>query len=106
MAKTPFTIILDEQVYDYFEAIDRKCDSLIQTEIQTQLRYEADVRTRNRKEMDRENTFGASWELRFGPGNRFRVLYAIDEVKHHVIILALVTKIGNRWYVGKEEIEL
>lgn len=106
MPKTPFSIVFDERVYDHFDAIEHKYDSVIENEIETQLRYEPDVRTRNRKKMDRENTFGASWELRFGPGNRFRVLYAIDEVKHRVIILALVTKIGNRWYVGKEEIQI
>ena len=50
--------------------------------------------------------FAAEWEIRFGPGNRFRVLYDIDEAHHAVHIVAVGEKEGNRLLVGGEELEL
>ena len=49
---------------------------------------------------------GAGWEIRFGPDNRFRVLYDIDEDDHAVHILAIGEKVGNRLIVGGEEVKL
>src|SRR5947208_12079453 len=34
--------------------------------------------TRNRKPLERPVALAAGWELRFGPGNRFRVFYRVD----------------------------
>jgi hypothetical protein len=39
--------------------------------------------------------FEATWELRFGPDNRFRVLYGIDEEDREVQIQAIGVKEGN-----------
>jgi hypothetical protein len=50
--------------------------------------------------------FTAEWEIRFGPDNRFRVLYDIDEENHAVQIVAIGEKEGNRLIVGGEEVEL
>ena len=33
--------------------------------------------------------FGEAWELRFGPDNRFRVFYRLDEQMNHVCVLAI-----------------
>jgi len=49
-------------------------------------------------------TFEATWELRFGPGNRFRVFYAVSHERREVQILAIGTKERNRLIVGREEI--
>jgi hypothetical protein len=46
------------------------------------------------------------WELRFGPGNRFRVFYEVDEKRFEVRILAIGVKDRNRLFIGGEEIEL
>jgi hypothetical protein len=43
---------------------------------------------------------------RFGPKNRFRVLYEIEEAERKVLILAIGEKDGNRLFVSGEEIEL
>ena len=50
--------------------------------------------------------FGAEWEIRFGPDNRFRVLYDIDEEEHSVQVIAIGEKAGSRLIVGGEEVEL
>jgi hypothetical protein len=68
--------------------------------------YEPDVTTRNRKPLKRPVFFEATWELRFGPGNRFRVFYDIDQKQHVVAILAIGIKRGNRLLIGGEEIRL
>ena len=59
--------------------------------------------TRNRKRLETPTPFDATWELRFGSDNRFRVLYEIDEVKRTVSILAIGIKDRNRLLIGGEE---
>jgi hypothetical protein len=56
--------------------------------------------------LTRRAPFGAEWEIRFGPNNRFRVLYDIDEVQRAVEIAAIGEKVGNRLIVGGEEVDL
>ena len=46
------------------------------------------------------------WEIRFGPKNCFRVLYAIDEERHEVQIQAICVKEGNRLLVAGKEVKL
>jgi hypothetical protein len=50
--------------------------------------------------------FEATWEIRFGPDNRFRVLYGIDEERRQVQIQAIGVKEGNRLLIAGEEVEL
>ena len=50
--------------------------------------------------------FAAQWEIRFGPDNRFRVLYDIDEDSREVQIVAISEKQGERLIVGGEDVEL
>jgi hypothetical protein len=40
---------------------------------------------------------GATWELRFGPNNRFRVLYEVDGGEQIVWVLAVGIKEGKLW---------
>jgi mRNA-degrading endonuclease RelE of RelBE toxin-antitoxin system len=46
----------------------------------------------------------AEWEIRFGPNNRFRVLYEVDRDNLMVYILAIGIKVGNRLLIGGEEV--
>jgi hypothetical protein len=71
--------------------------------IESQLIHDPDHATRNRKPLKPPSVFGATWELRFGPRNRFRVLYDIDTQNHIVHILAVGVKERNRLFVGGEE---
>jgi hypothetical protein len=106
VAKKLFKIVFPPRVLDHFDAIDLKYHSLIRQRIDEQLRFEPTRETRNRKPLLRKNEIGAEWEIRFGPDNRFRVLYNVDEVAGEVFILAIGAKHGNRLFVGDEEMKL
>jgi mRNA-degrading endonuclease RelE of RelBE toxin-antitoxin system len=108
MAKRPpFSLIFAPAVKLHLKAIDAKWDSLIRCKIEEQLTLEPDNETRNRKPFRRQPApFGADWEIRFGPDNRFRVLYKILEETREVTILAIGVKEGNRLIVGGEEVTL
>jgi hypothetical protein len=79
---------------------------LLRREIGTQLRFEPDVESRNRKPLTRTVEFGADWELRCGPNNRFRLFYAVNHAEREVGVIATGTKRGNRVFIGGEEVEL
>jgi mRNA-degrading endonuclease RelE of RelBE toxin-antitoxin system len=107
MAKRrPYEFVYARRVASHQKAIDAKYDSLIQEKIEEQLRFEPGVETKNRKPLRQPAVFGAQWEIRFGPGNCFRVLYDIDEQHREVQILAIGVKEGNRLVIGGEEVEL
>ena len=102
--KQPYEVIFAPQVKAHLQAIERKYRSLIRDKINEQLPWEPGVRTTNRKSL-RTPVLGADWELRFGPDNRFRVLYDIDDENHQVVILAVGTKEGERLLVSGEEVQ-
>jgi hypothetical protein len=86
--------------------IDSKFRSLIREAIEEQLLFEPGVETRNRKPLVQPAALAATWEIRFGPDNRFRAFYDILENDHEVRILAIGVKVSNRLTIGREEIEL
>src|SRR2546421_11874887 len=107
MAKrASYTLIYAAAVTDHLRAIDVKHHSLIRQKIERQLLHEPGVETKNRKPLRQPAPFAGEWEIRFGPGNRFRVLYEIDAEAREVHILAIGEKEGNRLIVGGEEVEL
>ena len=97
-------MVFAPQVKNHLQVIERKYRSLIRDKIKEQLLWEPDIQTTNRKSL-RKPVLGADWELRFGPNNRFRVLYDIDDENHQVVILAVGTKDGERLVVSGEEVE-
>ena len=104
--KPSFELIFAPQVKQHLKAIGRKHYALIRREIETQLQFEPDVETRNRKPLKRAVGFEAEWEIRFGPGNRFLVFCEVDREEGAVYILAVGVKERGRLYIGGEEIEL
>ena len=78
-------------------------NSQIRKMINKQLVHTPDRETRNRKTLDQPGTHGATWELRLGHDNRFRVLYDIEMEQREVWILAIGIKNGNRLIIGGEE---
>jgi len=107
MAKQqPFVLVYAEDVRQHLRAIEAKYHSLIRDTIRSQLTYVPDRETRNRKPLKRPVEFGAEWELRFGPDNRFRVFYSVNRTERKVEIVAIGTKERNRVRIGGEEIEL
>src|SRR5438552_6068363 len=104
--RQPCAIIYDEAVKAHLRTIDGKFHSLIRAEIEAQLQFEPAKQTRNRKPLRQPAPFDATWELRFGPNNRFRVLYGIDEQFREVQIQAIGVKEGNRLIIAGEKVEL
>jgi mRNA-degrading endonuclease RelE of RelBE toxin-antitoxin system len=102
-SNSPFTLIFSPEVVNHLRFIERKYHALIKETIREQLRYTPSLRTRNRKLLRQPTQFGATWEIRFGPGNQFRVFYDVDETEKLVIILAIGIKTGNRLVVADEE---
>ena len=101
-----FTIEFAPETVDHLAAIASKYHRLIRETVVRQLRFAPDAPTRNRKLLEPPTPFGATWELRFGPGNRFRVFYEIDPEEQHVWILAIGVKERNRSFFAGEEFDL
>lgn len=106
MARQPYALIYSPDVDVHLDAIDRKYHSFVREAIEEQLRFEQSHQTRNRKRLRTPAAFAAEWEIRFGPGNRFRVLYRVDEESHIVYVLAIGEKKRGRLLVGGTEIDL
>lgn len=104
--KHPFSLVFDSEVKRHLRAIETKYHSLIRATIEEQLPFEPETETRNRKPLRRPAALGATWELRFGPDNRFRVLYEVDVERHEVQVLAIGVKEKNRLIIAGEEVEL
>ena len=102
----PFKLIYAPQVHTHLKTIDRKYHSLIRQEIERQLRFEPNVKTRNRKPMTRSVEFDADWELRCGPGNCFRIFYEVNPTEREVEVIAIGIKRGDRLFMGGKEVEL
>lgn len=102
----PFSLVYDPIVKEHLRAVDAKHYSLIRRTIEEQLLFEPDVETRNRKPLKRPMLFEATWELRFGRQNRFRVFYDVNPEAHEVDILAFGVKVKSRLTIGGEEVEL
>jgi hypothetical protein len=86
-------------------AIDRKHHRAIQAAMLENLSHQPLVLTRNRKNLD-PAILGATWELRCGVDNRFRVLYEVvseeDEENFEgcVVVLMFGEKRGERLFVN------
>jgi mRNA-degrading endonuclease RelE of RelBE toxin-antitoxin system len=107
MARHPkFTLIFAPETLEHLDTIERKHHGLIRETIHEQLCYTPQRKTRNRKPLEQPTPFGATWELRFGPKNCFRVFYEIDTATQSVSVLAVGLKKGNRLFIGRKEIEL
>jgi mRNA-degrading endonuclease RelE of RelBE toxin-antitoxin system len=103
MERGKYEIIYATQVHEHLCAIEPKYYSLIRVAIEQQLQFEPDSETRNRKPLRSPGIHDAEWELRFGPNNRFRVFYQVDQQNRKVQILAVGVKERNRVYISGEE---
>lgn len=107
MARPPkYTLKYAPEVYHHMEFIQTKHHRLISTTVKQQLSQTPEARTRNRKPLKEAAEFDATWELRFGPSNSFRVFYEVDRDGRVVTILAIGVKEGNRLLIGGKEFEL
>lgn len=104
--RQPYTLAFASEASRHLRAIDAKYHALVREKIGEQLRFEPAVETTNRKPLRQPALFGATWEIRFGPENRFRVLYAINQEDRVVQILAIGEKKRERLFIGGEEVQL
>jgi mRNA-degrading endonuclease RelE of RelBE toxin-antitoxin system len=104
--RQPYRLVYARGVTTHLQSIDAKYIRLIRQAMEEQLLHEPTVETKNRKPLRKPAPFAAEWEIRFGPDNRFRVLYDIDEEHRAVQVVAIGEKLGNRLIVGGEEVEL
>ena len=100
-----FSLIYAPLFKDHLRTIDAKYYSMIRQELESQLSFDPDIETRNRKPLKRPGIFESSWEIRFGPENRFRVFYKVDRANAEVHVLAIGEKRGNRIFIGGQEVE-
>jgi mRNA-degrading endonuclease RelE of RelBE toxin-antitoxin system len=98
-----FEITFSPDALDHLDAIERKHHRLLEQAIDEQLTHTPERETRNRKPLEQPAPFSATWELRCGPANRFRVFYDIDTEALTVCILAFGVKERNRLTIGGEE---
>ena len=106
MAKRPkFALSFAPEAIEHFDRIGSKYHGLLRRTINEQLTRTPTEETRNRKPLDQPAPFGASWELRCGPDNRFRVFYEVDAAAHELQVLAIGVKECNRLLIGGEEYE-
>jgi hypothetical protein len=106
MAKrSKFTLSFAPEAIEHLDLIEPKYHGLLRRTINEQLTYNPTAETRNRKPLDQPAPFGATWELRCGPDNRFRVFYEVDAASHEVQVLAVGVKDRKRLLIGAEEYE-
>ncbi|MFI5455490.1 MAG: type II toxin-antitoxin system RelE/ParE family toxin [Isosphaerales bacterium] len=106
MAKRPkFTLTFAPEAIEHFDRIESKYHGLLRRAIKEQLAYTPTKETRNRKPLEQPAPFGASWELRCGPDNRFRVFYDVNSASQAVWVLAVGIKDRSRLLIGGEEYE-
>jgi mRNA-degrading endonuclease RelE of RelBE toxin-antitoxin system len=104
--RQPYALIYAPEVKKHLAAIEAKHHALIRKKIEEQVLFEPRAETTNRKPLRQPAPLAAEWEIRFGPDNRFRVLYEVHEDEHEVHVLAIGEKEGNRLLIGGEEIGL
>jgi mRNA-degrading endonuclease RelE of RelBE toxin-antitoxin system len=98
-----FTLVFAPETVEHLLAIDRKYHGLIRRMMDQQLHSTPEQITRNRKPLDEPGPYGATWELRFGPQNRFRVFYEVAVDVFEVHVLAIGVKERERLHIGGKE---
>jgi mRNA-degrading endonuclease RelE of RelBE toxin-antitoxin system len=101
-----YTLIYAPITREHLRGIEKKHYSLIKDTIVERLSFEPDTQNRNRKPLTRPAFEAATWELRFGPENIFRVFYDVKAVDREVHILGIAMKIRDKLFIGGEEIDL
>src|SRR5262245_174045 len=102
--QVPYFLAFADAIAEHLRAIEVKYRPLIRAQIREQLEFEPDVETKNRKPLRVPAPFGATWDVRIGPNNRFGVLYVIDAEARTVRIMAIGEKKRERLLIGGKEV--
>jgi hypothetical protein len=99
-----FAIVYAPEVGPHVAAIEAKYRGPIRKTILEHLSFAPGDATRNRKPLeDQPGPFGATWELRGGPQNQFRVFYEFTLDTHEVRVLAIGVKDRDRLFIAGKE---
>ena len=98
-----YAVVFAPEVTSHLRAIEREYHAFLRKEIHLRLAFEPDRPTRNRKPLDIPAPYGAQWELRLGPRNRFRVFYEVVQEPRAVKIVAIGVKDRVVLRIGLEE---
>ena len=99
-----YTVVYARETYRHIDTIERRYHRLIKKTIEERLTITPGKQARNRKPLEElPGPFGSTWELRFGPDNRFRVFYEVGTENRTVWILAIGVKEKNRLLIAGEE---
>jgi mRNA-degrading endonuclease RelE of RelBE toxin-antitoxin system len=106
MGKRPrLELVFAPEAIEHLDHIEPKHHALLRRAIQEQLSHTPTEETKNRKPLEQPAPFSATWELRCGRQNRFRVFYDLDAESRTARILAIGIKDRNRLWIGGEEYE-
>jgi len=103
VARRGHTIEITRDALEHLRCLPRKHQGLVLRALRTHLAQDPARETRNRKLLSLPAPFGAHWELRFGPQNRFRAFYTIDGAT--VVVVAVGVKDRERLRIGHEEVQ-
>ena|SRR5437870_3156742 len=106
MPRRRYSLVYDEAVIVHVRAIEKRFHSVIRDTVKERLSLTPAIETRNRKPLLRPSALAPAWELRFGPQNRFRVFYRVDDERHAVRVLAIGEKRRSGLYVGGRKFDL
>jgi len=99
-----FAIVYAPEVREHVAAIEAKSHGLVRRLILEQLSSAPGHPTRNRKPLeDQPGPFGATWELRGGRQNQFRVFYEFSVERREVWVLAIGVKDRDRLFIAGKE---
>jgi hypothetical protein len=101
--RDPFSLSFSQDAIMHLDSIEPKYHGELRRAINEQLTHTPTEETRNRKPLQQPAPLAATWEIRCGPDNRFRVFYDVDLESKSVQVLAVGVNDGNRPTIGGEE---
>ncbi len=102
VARGSYRIEITRDAVEHIRALPKRHHGFVLRALRAGLAHEPAKETRNRKLLTLPAPFGAHWELRFGPQNRFRAFYTIEAAT--VVVVAVGMKDRERLRIGHEEV--
>ena len=102
VARGSYRIEITRNAVEHVRALPKKHHAFVLRALRAALAHEPARETRHRKLLTLPAPFGAHWELRFGPQNRFRAFYTIEGAT--VVVVAIGVKDRERLRIGHEEV--
>lgn len=100
--RSRFEVEITHDALEHIRFLPRKHHGLVFRTLRSSLSNEPLHETRNRKPLTLPAPFGAHWELRFGPSNRYRAFYTPDE--RCIVVVAVGVKERERLLIGGKEV--